>query len=124
MMVFVFKRKTAYEMRISDWSSDVFASDLGSQGGQAAPRRSRHVRYSRQGPGDAHPCRDKAYPPADELGRGEGAARRRQEGRLRRHGIHHGARTRRSEERLGGKEWSVRVELGGRRKHKKKKKNK
>src|SRR3546814_5675308 len=27
-MLFCFKRKTAYEMRISDWSSDVFSSDL------------------------------------------------------------------------------------------------
>src|SRR3546814_1565623 len=27
-MVFVFKQKTAYEMRISDWSSDVCSSDL------------------------------------------------------------------------------------------------
>src|SRR3546814_5186902 len=26
--VFFFKQKTAYEMRISDWSSDVFSSDL------------------------------------------------------------------------------------------------
>src|SRR3546814_949673 len=26
-----FKQKTAYEMRISDWSSDVFSSDLGAQ---------------------------------------------------------------------------------------------
>src|SRR3546814_2445498 len=26
---FVFKQKTAYEMRISDWSSDVCSSDLG-----------------------------------------------------------------------------------------------
>src|SRR3546814_10428422 len=26
---FFFKQKTAYEMRISDWSSDVFSSDLG-----------------------------------------------------------------------------------------------
>src|SRR3546814_6110220 len=29
--VFVFKQKTAYEMRISDWSSDVCSSDLGTQ---------------------------------------------------------------------------------------------
>src|SRR3546814_4865048 len=28
-MVFLFKQKTAYEMRISDWSSDVCSSDLG-----------------------------------------------------------------------------------------------
>src|SRR3546814_9758467 len=27
-IVFVFKQKTAYEMRISDWSSDVCSSDL------------------------------------------------------------------------------------------------
>src|SRR3546814_6652154 len=26
---FIFKQKTAYEMRISDWSSDVCSSDLG-----------------------------------------------------------------------------------------------
>src|SRR3546814_2892653 len=29
MYVFFFKQKTAYEMRISDWSSDVCSSDLG-----------------------------------------------------------------------------------------------
>src|SRR3546814_17609529 len=29
---FVFKQKTAYEMRISDWSSDVCSSDLTSTG--------------------------------------------------------------------------------------------
>src|SRR3546814_2530114 len=29
---FFFKQKTAYEMRISDWSSDVCSSDLGSLG--------------------------------------------------------------------------------------------
>src|SRR3546814_7283253 len=28
MYVFFFKQKTAYEMRISDWSSDVCSSDL------------------------------------------------------------------------------------------------
>src|SRR3546814_10748475 len=28
MTVFFFKQKTAYEMRISDWSSDVCSSDL------------------------------------------------------------------------------------------------
>src|SRR3546814_5260996 len=27
-MIFLFKQKTAYEMRISDWSSDVCSSDL------------------------------------------------------------------------------------------------
>src|SRR3546814_2290545 len=31
-VVFFFKQKTAYEMRISDWSSDVCSSDLTSFG--------------------------------------------------------------------------------------------
>src|SRR3546814_5735411 len=31
--VFFFKQKTAYEMRISDWSSDVCSSDLKTIGG-------------------------------------------------------------------------------------------
>src|SRR3546814_9624351 len=29
LSLFFFKRKTAYEMRVSDWSSDVCSSDLG-----------------------------------------------------------------------------------------------
>src|SRR3546814_13703317 len=36
MCLFFFKQKTAYEMRISDWSSDVCSSDLL---GEAAVRR-------------------------------------------------------------------------------------
>src|SRR3546814_2719422 len=39
-IIFFFKQKTAYEMRISDWSSDVCSSDLAEvlqqQGGGAA----------------------------------------------------------------------------------------
>src|SRR3546814_6167430 len=38
---FFFKQKTAYEIRISDWSSDVCSSDLGEgflPGGPAVPR--------------------------------------------------------------------------------------
>src|SRR3546814_15850858 len=34
---FFFKQKTAYEMRISDWSSDVCSSDLGHAGGLHRP---------------------------------------------------------------------------------------
>src|SRR3546814_1635831 len=42
--LFVFKQKTAYEMRISDWSSDVCSSDLdGIQ--RPARRRSQQCRY-------------------------------------------------------------------------------
>src|SRR3546814_4946984 len=32
MVFFCFKQKTAYEMRISDWSSDVCSSDLQERG--------------------------------------------------------------------------------------------
>src|SRR3546814_6371061 len=34
---FFFKQKTAYEMRISDWSSDVCSSDLGNYGPWVPP---------------------------------------------------------------------------------------
>src|SRR3546814_3442287 len=36
VFIFFFKQKTAYEMRISDWSSDVCSSDLESLGARAA----------------------------------------------------------------------------------------
>src|SRR3546814_6121308 len=36
VIFFVFKQKTAYEMRISDWSSDVCSSDLFDIGGELA----------------------------------------------------------------------------------------
>src|SRR3546814_7212642 len=35
--VFFFKQKTAYEMRISDWSSDVCSSDLLQPGNRQGP---------------------------------------------------------------------------------------
>src|SRR3546814_5527495 len=35
-MFFFFKQKAAYEMRISDWSSDVCSSDLEAIGGEVA----------------------------------------------------------------------------------------
>src|SRR3546814_16818325 len=73
---FFFKQKTAYEMRISDWSSDVCSSDL-------APslRRNRHSRAAcgaARGPRDTIRC---------------ARSRRRRDGRRRR-----------SEERLVGEE--------------------
>src|SRR3546814_8600241 len=44
---FLFKQKTAYEMRISDWSSDVCSSDLGRQyppGGKEKGQRQQQER--------------------------------------------------------------------------------
>src|SRR3546814_985814 len=42
VVVFFFKQKTAYEMRISDWSSDVCSSDLDSVAAMHADRERRH----------------------------------------------------------------------------------
>src|SRR3546814_18783716 len=39
IFVFFFKQKTAYEMRISDWSSDVCSSDLRGRIAALGPRR-------------------------------------------------------------------------------------
>src|SRR3546814_8689348 len=44
-MFFFFKQKTAYEMRISDWSSDVCSSDLRSPESKPSIKpRHKHVR--------------------------------------------------------------------------------
>src|SRR3546814_8834192 len=47
-MFFFFKQKTAYEMRISDWSSDVCSSDL-NDGAQCVVDRSDAAGTSRNG---------------------------------------------------------------------------
>src|SRR3546814_19735591 len=57
-LFFFFKQKTAYEMRISDWSSDVCSSDLPHDVGalptdRPATRLHRHIVGA--GPGDEHP---------------------------------------------------------------------
>src|SRR3546814_2120493 len=62
--VFFFKQKTAYEMRISDWSSDVCSSDLIAEGAgvdlhdepvvEAHPRHhGQHMRAKQLGVGRA-----------------------------------------------------------------------
>src|SRR3546814_2833560 len=42
-LFFFFKQKTSYELRISDWSSDVCSSDLGHV--LATPGMDRHAAY-------------------------------------------------------------------------------
>src|SRR3546814_7794262 len=49
VLVFFFKQKTAYEMRISDWSSDVRSSDLERQTRHHDPLPHRTSRASHQG---------------------------------------------------------------------------
>src|SRR3546814_16940448 len=56
-MLFFFKQKTAYEMRISDWSSDVCSSDLPGDG--ASPPR---------GGDDHHPADRGAVTPGGGCG--------------------------------------------------------
>src|SRR3546814_17246518 len=98
---FFFKQKTAYEMRMSDWSSDVCSSDLRA-------RSSRAVR-----------CR-----PGDRSSRQRNCACRcaaqRHRGRAARPGRRGVPIDRKSV--VEGKSVSVRVDLGGRRIIKKKKK--
>src|SRR3546814_8179424 len=58
MCFFFFKQKTAYEMRISDWSSDVCSSDLAEQredwhGGRRALLAAEHQRGVRAQPDGA-----------------------------------------------------------------------
>src|SRR3546814_12000934 len=85
LLFFFFKQKTAYEMRISDWSSDVCSSDLPTDNA-AAPRRRR------------------GCPPSQA---GSSSCRRDWRGPNR------CARDRKSV--VSGKSVSVRVDLGGRR---------
>src|SRR3546814_8562220 len=63
LFFFFFKQKTAYEMRISDWSSDVCSSDL------ALHRRQRLCGIERS-PHLVLPCVDEARPGDDPAVRG------------------------------------------------------
>src|SRR3546814_1173950 len=48
MYFFFFKQKTAYDIRISDWSSDVCSSDLIDQAGDGARQRGGVMRRNQQ----------------------------------------------------------------------------
>src|SRR3546814_4079219 len=78
MLLCFFKRKTAYEMRISDWSSDVCSSDLLDAGrGRRAAHDPAHrlawlaapdlVRVRAAQPDDEHHCRNRFAVAADGL---------------------------------------------------------
>src|SRR3546814_20985054 len=100
-MFFFFKQKTAYEIRISDWSSYVCSSVLGAADGAA-------VRGRRCGPAGAQAVRPR---PGGRRGLTAGRSGRRtggSAGRIDRQRV------------VSGKRVSVRVDLGGRRNTKKK----
>src|SRR3546814_17553036 len=58
---YFFKQKTAYEMRISDWSSDVCASDL-PRTDPSSPRHILPASYQRR-PSHDGCCRSRPMPP-------------------------------------------------------------
>src|SRR3546814_3594485 len=98
---FFFKQKTAYEMRISDWSSDVCSSDL------RRVRESNNVRPVRFALALGTDPRGLSAPARHDRpsrsGRGRGRARR--SGGRRSRGRARGPGVARSEERRVGKEW-------------------
>src|SRR3546814_9146018 len=94
--VFFFKQKTAYEMRISDWSSDVCSSDLRASTttrkapDRRAPRRDRRCPappFAQVGDGEGARLWPQAMGCAHPL-HGRGAGRDRQQYRRARHPIH------------------------------------
>src|SRR3546814_3453559 len=103
MIFFFFKQKTAYEMRISDWSSDVCSSDLlvDALGRLAAILASHSGTRTMPGQPGADVLAGRAF------GLGPGAGQT---------AAHHPDRKR----GVSGKSVSVRVDLGGRRIIKKK----
>src|SRR3546814_3584240 len=92
MSFFFFKHKTAYEMRISDWSSDVCSSDLD----RSHRRRRQRLRGARRrGAGPPRPRLRPHDAPRRRGARRGGGGRRSAAG---------GRSVRRSEERRVGKE--------------------
>src|SRR3546814_18197904 len=67
MFLFFFKQKTAYELRISDWSSDVCSSDLGFGAESRGDRAGGGVEAVEVGHRAA--LVRPAYPPTPEIGR-------------------------------------------------------
>src|SRR3546814_1675525 len=68
--VFFFKQKTAYEMRISDWSSDVCSSDLAEKFAQSQhEEKERALAELRRKQEEDHQRRVEADRLAEEIGR-------------------------------------------------------
>src|SRR3546814_17850782 len=108
MFVFFFKQKTAYEMRISDWSSDVCSSDLSSVAIILLFPISTAMLIHKSQRGKYAAC-DRS-PRSGQIFRRSPRRRRRVAGGARRRDLR---RERKSV--VWGKRVSVRVDLGGRR---------
>src|SRR3546814_4809974 len=68
-VVFFFKQKTAYEMRISDWSSDVCSSDLRANAHRGKVRASKAVIDRLKAKGLISPTLEKGLAPRTNLDR-------------------------------------------------------
>src|SRR3546814_8190436 len=67
-MFFFFKQKTAYEMRISDWSSDVCSSDLcGATTASDRPQPAAIANFARNFISGLHHEQRHSLPPGDTL---------------------------------------------------------
>src|SRR3546814_12349665 len=122
MCFFFFKQKTAYEMRISDWSSDVCSSDLLAQAHRRAHQLAADVDF---GVANLFAQRDRpalVLVAAIGLDAGVKQIADRLQHRIRKGHVQLAAADRKSV--VKGKSVSVRVALGGRRIMKKNKKNK
>src|SRR3546814_10170461 len=71
VLFFFFKQKTAYEMRISDWSSDVCSSDLPAQERLGRRQGEGGAGRLRAGAPDAQDVRGGFEPEAREVGCGQ-----------------------------------------------------
>src|SRR3546814_12426474 len=106
-MFFFFKQKTAYEMRISDWSSDVCSSDLRAPSSHPGPAGRFHLLRGNGATRGRQSCHHGPLPCRALLGRTRPCPP---------------ARTVDRKSVVEGKSVSVRVDLGGRRIIKKKNK--
>src|SRR3546814_16004734 len=103
VMFFFFKQKTAYEMRISDWSSDVCSSDLEDLDGAARERKAHRGAAERRRAGRRQEGRQDAggKAAAQAMRRAVRLALRTSDGREDRKSV------------VKGKGVSVRVDIGG-----------
>src|SRR3546814_16329993 len=128
LYVFFFKQKTAYEMRISDWSSDVCSSDL-SQPRRALPLvrlDARRPARSADGAARRRDAADAQRRPVEAraaLTWGGGVPGCEGKGGNREQGMGHvaGAVLQRSEERRVGKGWVIKCRTRWATSHSKKK---
>src|SRR3546814_17916979 len=112
LIVILFKQKTAYDVRISDWSSDVCSSDLADCPGRRRPVEVSAANGHPAGSGRTRRGRRTASPAQREPDREKSTKSR---------DLVHVRQKKDRKSDVSGKSVSVRVDLGGRSNIKKKK---